>query len=343
MIAIAAKSIYLISCFLLLFSLLTFTGTALCSVIDKDEDENEPPAIDLHEILQVQALDLPVLAGEWSIDGVLDESFWEQAARYEIKLETYPALLEPSPVKTEVLIARIDDNLMIGFVAHDPEPEKIQAPLRDRDSIEFDDYVGFSVDLSGKLMTRYEFYVTASGIQGDWVHDKVDDLRSRDWDANWESGATIGDHGYTVEMRIPLAQLTIPVGKDQRRLLLFKRHYPRAIRHHLNAITDREVASSKDTLKKRLLVIPSLTLLNEQSRNAEEDEDWEADYKSEFGLDIGYKITPSLDLLATYNPNFLEIEADLIDWSINDPFTPLVVESGQLYSRRQEIEPDRTR
>ncbi len=53
----------------------------------------------------------------------------------EIKLETYPALLEPSPVKTEVMIALVEEDLMIGIIAYDPEPEKIQAPFRDRDSI----------------------------------------------------------------------------------------------------------------------------------------------------------------------------------------------------------------
>ena len=333
MIVIGAKKIHFIFCFLLLFSLLTVTATALGSIIDQDEDENEPPAMDLHEILQVKTLEIPELSGEWLIDGVLDESFWKQAAHYEIVLETYPALLEPSPVKTEVMIARIEDDLMIGIVAYDPEPEKIQAPLRDRDSIEFDDYVGFSADLSGKLLTRYEFYVTASGVQGDWVRDKVDDIRSRDWDADWESGATIGDYGYTVEMRIPLGQLNIPIGKDVRRFFLFKRHYPRAIRHHLNVITDRKVDSSKAILKKKLLVVPSLTLLNERSRDAEKDTDWEEDYNSEISLDVGYKFTPSLGLLATYNPNFLEVEADLVDWSINDPFTPLVVERRPFFTR----------
>ena len=62
-----------------------------------------------------------------------------------------------------------------------------------RDSIEFDDYVGLSLDLSGKLLTTYEFYVSASGVQADWVRNRVDDSRSRDWDADWQSAASIGD------------------------------------------------------------------------------------------------------------------------------------------------------
>jgi len=36
-----------------LLSLLTVTGTALGLIIDKDEDENEPPAIDLQTPLLI--------------------------------------------------------------------------------------------------------------------------------------------------------------------------------------------------------------------------------------------------------------------------------------------------
>lgn len=303
---------------------------------EDDPDGIQPPAIDIQEILQVQVLEIPQLQGALVMDGVLDEPIWKQASQYEIKLETYPGLLDPSPVKTRVFVARIGDDLVVGFDALDPEPEKIQAPLRDRDSIEFDDYVGFSVDLSGKLVTRYEFYVTASGVQGDWVRNRIDDLRSRDWDADWESGARITEKGFTAEMRIPLSELDIPTGKLEKRFLMFKRHYPRAIRHHLNAVTTREVDASKKELKKKMAFIPSVTLLNEQSRKAGKGWDWKETYGSEIGLDFGYKFTPSLGMLVTYNPNYLEVETDLTDWSINDPFSKLVVEKRPFFLKGSE-------
>jgi len=323
-------------CILLLLSLLTCSGAAFGSG-GKDDDNNEQEqAISLREVLQVQPLKIIELTGEVSIDGVLDEPFWKEAAYYEIKLETYPALLEPSPVKTDVWIARIDDSILIGFLAHDPEPEKIQAPLRGRDSIELDDYVGLAIDLSGRFMATYEFYVNASGVQGDWVRNRVDDTRIRDWDADWESAAKIGGQGYTAEIRIPLSELEIPNEDAQRRFLVFKRHYPREIRHHLAVITTKEVVIKKTPQKKKFAVIPSLTLLNEWSRDPEDDTDWEKEQKSEISLDAGYKITPSLGLLATINPSFLEVEADLTDWSINDPFTPLLVEKRSFFTRGVE-------
>lgn len=323
--------------YLLLFLALVLPNTVLALGPDNKDDDtgSEPPPIDIREqirdILKVKILKLPIVTEQPVIDGVLDDSVWAKASHYEIELETYPGYLEPSPVKTEVFVARIEDDLLVAFKAYDPEPKKIQAPLRDRDSIEYDDYVGFSIDTSGKLLTRYEFYVNARGVQGDWVRTKIDDVRSRDWDADWVSGAQINDNGYTVEMQLPMSELDVPTSKLQKRFVMFKRHYPRAIRHHMNAITTREGDYSKKKLKKKMAFVPSITFLNEQERNAEKDEDWEENYKSEFGLDFGYRFTPSFGLLATYHPNYLEVEADLTDWSINDPFSPLNVEKRPFF------------
>lgn len=289
----------------------------------------------LKELLQVEVLAIPRLEGTLELDGILDEDFWEQASTYEIKLETYPALLDPSPVKTTVKITRIDDDLVIGFIAEDPEPDKIQAPLRDRDGIELDDYVGVSIDPTGRLLETFDFYVNARGIQGDWVRNRIDDTRARDWDADWWSAAKITEFGYSAEMQIPIAELEISTDTvPLKRIMLLKRHYPRAVRHHLTAITIKDVTSEKIILKNNFIVVPGLTLLNEHSRDPEEEEsDWSKSYQSEVSLDLGYKMTSSLGAWATLNPNFLEVEADLTDFNINDPFTPLDVEKRSFFLR----------
>ena len=289
----------------------------------------------LKELLQVEVLKIPRLEGTLKLDGILDEDFWEQASTYEIKLETYPALLDPSPVKTTVKIARIDDALVIGFIAEDPEPDKIQAPLRDRDGIELDDYVGVSIDPTGRLLETFDFYVNARGIQGDWVRNRIDDTRARDWDADWQSAAKITKFGYSAEMQIPISELEISTDTvPLKRIMLLKRHYPRAVRHHLTAITIKDVNSEKILLKNNFIVVPGITLLNEYSRDPEEeDSDWSKSYLSEVSLDLGYKMTSSLGAWATLNPNFLEVEADLTDFNINDPFTPLDVEKRSFFLR----------
>lgn len=286
------------------------------------------------EGMSVLAIDMRHLRGEIKVDGVLDEPFWRHAGHYEIERESYPARLAPSPVRTEVYFARVNDDLMISFKAYDPEPEMIQAPLRDRDGIERDDYVGISLDLAGKMLTTYEFYVSASGVQADWVRNRVDGTRARDWDANWDSAARVDAQGYTVEMRIPLTEMEIPTGvRDLKRLVVFKRHYPREVRHHLGRLAIIKPVANPLLPEQNVNVIPSVTFLNEWSRNAVKRTDWESEDDSALGLDLEYKLTPSLGLLATFNPNYLEVEADLTETSINDPFTPLVPEKRPFFTR----------
>lgn len=304
-----------------------------------NEDDPEPgeQIAKLRELLQVEELKVPKLTGDLQIDGTLAEPLWDQAASYEIKLETYPSLLKPSPVKTEVKIGRIGESLLVGFIASDPEPQKIQAPLRDRDSIEVDDYVGISIDPTGKLLNTFEFYVNARGVQADWVRNRVDDTRSRDWDVDWESAAHIGENGYSVEMLIPLSEIGIPeVVLPLKRIVLFKRHYPRTVRHYLSSFTTVDVPQRESLPRKSLLIVPGITLLNNHTRDPEKDESWEKEYKSELSLDLGYRVLPSFGIRATFNPDFLEVEADLTDFNINDPFTPLNVEKRSFFLKDVE-------
>lgn len=324
-----------------LFFMLFFASLPLSNAKDigVDEDDPEPgeQIAKLRELLQVEDLEVPKLSGDLQLDGRLAESLWDQAASYEIKIETYPARLKPSPVETDVKIGIIGDKLLIGFIAHDPEPQKIQAPLRDRDSIEVDDYVGISIDPNGKLLNTFEFYVSARGVQADWVRNRVDDTRSRDWDADWKSSAHIGAYGYSVEMLIPLSEIGIPeVVPPQKRVVLFKRHYPRTVRHYLTAVTTRDVPQRESSHKKSLLIVPGITLLNDYSRDPAKTDDWDKEYKSEVHLDLGYRVLPSFGIRATFNPDFLEVEADLTDYNINDAFTPLDVEKRSFFLKNIE-------
>ena len=326
-------TLFTIAVFCVIFSV-SISSTSAKEFGANDEDDLEPKEqiAKLRELLQVEELEVPTLTGELQLDGKILEPLWDRAAFYQIKLETYPALLEPSPVRTDVKIGRIGNDLLIGFIAFDPEPKKIQAPLRDRDSIEVDDYVGLSIDPNGKLLNTFEFYVNARGVQADWVRNRVDDTRSRDWDADWESAAHIGEFGYSVEMVIPLSEIGIPeVVPPLKRIVLFKRHYPREIRHYLTAVTTREVPQRESPHKKTLFVVPGITLLNDYTRDPVKDDAWEKDYKSEVHLDLGYRILPSFGIRATFNPDFLEVEADLTDFNINDPFTPLDVEKRSFF------------
>ncbi len=307
----------------------------MCSVsafAQELSDDEETDASGMEALLKkIPKIRIPVLEETPVLDGKLDEAVWENGVVMRIERETYPAKLAKAPVATEGRILIADGAFWVGIRAEDPEPEKIQAPLRDRDGLELDDYVGVSIDPNGKRLKTYEFHVSASGVQADWMRDNVEDKRVREWDADWQAEAKRGEHGFTVEIRIPMHVIQLPNEVDWR-LLSLKRHYPREVRHRLAAVAfvlpREEIETAKDEFPVK--VIPSVSYAPEWSRDLSGD-DWSRTGQPELGVDVEIPLADSWDVSLSVNPNYLEVEEDLTSSSINDPFTTMVPEKRPFF------------
>ena len=76
---------------------------------------------------------IPRIDSRIAVDGVLDESVWEQAWSMTLDYEVRPGENTPAPVETEVLVYHDQQRLYVGFRAFDPDPSSIRAHLSDRD------------------------------------------------------------------------------------------------------------------------------------------------------------------------------------------------------------------
>ncbi|MDF3128807.1 carbohydrate binding family 9 domain-containing protein [Kiritimatiellaeota bacterium B1221] len=305
---------------------------------DDDMDDTSSQEDGMEALLEkIPHIKVPRVEMEIKIDGKLDETAWLMAEKIDLKFESYPALMAAAPVKTHAQFLISDNNLYISFIAQDPDPDKIQAPLRDRDAIELDDYVGVALDPDGKRMRSYEFYVSASGVQADWVRNSVEDKRTREWDADWESASQKNETGYSVEMRIPLGTVDLP-NDATHRLMIIKRHYPREIRHYLTSVAMiTPYQGETDTGNNQFKIIPAITLNPEWSRDIENGENYSREENFELGADLEYRFSPSWGMDLTINPNYLEVEADLTSTSINDPFTSLTPEKRPFFVKESDV------
>ncbi|HET8699583.1 MAG TPA: hypothetical protein VFO94_19010, partial [Gammaproteobacteria bacterium] len=77
---------------------------------------------------------LPHSDASVAIDGVLDDAIWKQALVVDLTVETSPGENIAAPVETHAYLVEDGSRLLIAFDARDPEPDKIRAYLRDRDS-----------------------------------------------------------------------------------------------------------------------------------------------------------------------------------------------------------------
>ncbi len=276
---------------------------------------------------------IPQLSSEPSIDGKLDDAAWAQAQEVEIAYEIGPGDNIQAPVKTMARIGYTTDALYISFHAEDPDPSKIRAHLRDRDSAFNDDWVGVFIDTFNDQRRGYEFVANPFGVQGDLINDATTGNEDASWDGLWTSVGQLTETGFDVEMRIPFATLRFRNGDDIKRWgLTFFRNYPRDRRHQLSSNqVPRESNCFVCTWEKyegmagvqqgrNLEIVPTLTMGTSQFRPAA-GSDWQGtDTQVEPGLDVSWAPTPNMTLNATINPDFSQVETDQLQLNFNDSF-----------------------
>jgi hypothetical protein len=278
--------------------------------------------------------DLPRVSSDITIDGVLDETAWENSLRVELKYETDPGENLPTPVETVAYIAEDGHNLYVAFEANDPDPEQIRAWLRDRDSIGAGDFVGISFDTYGDGRRAFEFFVNPLGVQMDRTFDDVNKRNDRSWNAIWDSAGRIVEDGYIVEMRIPLNQIRFQDIDGQQvwgyRLI---RKYPRTRDVSIsNMAKDRDLNCKLCQYPRfaglqgskpgnNLEVVPTITAL--QTSTSDEpgvSPIQKQDASANAGVTIRYGLTPELTANLALNPDFSQIESDGIQVSVNNRF-----------------------
>jgi hypothetical protein len=276
---------------------------------------------------------IPLLQGEITIDGKLDEAVWQGALVQEIAYEIQPGDNIPAPVKTTVRIGYTTDALYVSFHALDPDPKAILAHLRDRDAAFNDDFVGVFMDTFNDQRRGYELIVNPLGVQADLINDATTGNEDASWDGLWTSAGQVTAEGYDVEMRIPFSTLRFRGGaQDQRWGISFYRNYPRGKRHQLASqkvpresncfVCDWAKYDGMAGAKQghNLEVVPTLTMGASQSRRAARTQ-WQGTNTSiEPGVDVSWTPSSAVTLNATLNPDFSQVETDQLQLNFNDSF-----------------------
>ncbi len=275
---------------------------------------------------------LPHADGDIRIDGTLDDDAWFSALRIELDYENDPGENTAAPVRTVAWLIEDGNSLYVAFEAYDPEPKRIRAWLRDRDSLGSNDYVGISLDTYDDGRRAFEFMVNPLGVQLDRLFDDVTNNNDAAWDATWDSAGRIREGGYVVEMRIPLSQLRFQ-DTEQAQIWRYRvvRSWPR----------DRQVLMSnmrKDRNRncsicqypqlmgfagskagENLEIVPTLTASHFQATSAGGSSVERTDTNA--GLSARYRITPELSANLAINPDFSHVEADSTQLDVNNRFT----------------------
>ena len=154
----------------------------------------------------VASIDSPI-----SIDGSLSEAAWSSASSIGELVQRQPDTGQPPSERTEVKLLRDEDNLYIGVIAYDSEPNRIVATQMARDaSLGSDDRIEIVLDTFRDQRSAFYFATNPAGALVDGLAFANGQLNT-DWDAIWDVRTTRTSSGWTAEFAIPFKSLSFPV------------------------------------------------------------------------------------------------------------------------------------
>ncbi len=277
---------------------------------------------------------IPRVTSRPDIDGTVGSQEWQAATRVSLDIETSPGENIPSAVTAEAFLMEDGETLYVAFIAPDPDPSRIRAFYRDRDSIGRDDRIGIVLDTFNDQRRAFEFMVNPLGIQFDAIFDDINNNEDASWNAIWDSAGVIGATGYSVEMAIPLKQLRFNRSEtDQIWGIGLVRHYPRDRPYRINNapielngncfLCEFDKASGFANIEpsRNLEIIPTVTATSIETRDPATGVTERASIDPEASVDVRWGITQDIYFNGTLNPDFSQIEADSPQLAVNETFS----------------------
>ena len=306
-----------------------------------------------------------------NIDGRLDDTIWQSAAKITEFVQSQPLDGAPATEDTEVYIAYDSVNLYFGFHLHYSDPSVMRANRVDRDRATSDDLISVYFDTFLDQQRAYAFSVNGYGVQGDQLINSRGGggyggrggggrggggapRGDRSWDVLYDTGAQIVEDGFTAEMAIPFKSLRYPQ-RDDDVPHRWGFQIVREIKGKDNE-TDVWAPISRDiagflpqmgvldglttlSTSRNFEILPTFTAINFGSLNDTTGRFNVQDTSPEGGINFKYGLTSNLTADVTFNPDFSQIESDRPQIEVNQRFArfypelrPFFLEGAEIFS-----------
>lgn len=251
-----------------------------------------------------------------TVDGTLDEAIWSEAPNIGELVQRQPNTGEAPTERTEITLLYDSNNLYIGIIAHDSQPEKVIGTVMERDgSLSSDDSIKIVLDTFRDQRNAFYFATNPAGAFVDGLAYANEDLNT-DWNAIWDVRTKRTDFGWAAEIAIPFKSLNFPaeatewgfnIERNVSRKLEQTRWSSARLETDFLQISEAGKITNLQGLNQGigLDIRPFIASSWTDSDNANQD-----GFDFEPGVDISYNITPSLKLTGTINTDFGETEVD---------------------------------
>ncbi|WP_248353731.1 DUF5916 domain-containing protein [Anaeromyxobacter oryzae] len=273
-------------------------------------------------------------SGKIEVDGRLDEPAWRDATPFAAFVELYPNEGATPTERTEVRFLYDDDQLYVGIVCHDSQPERISRAMGRRDHVPPSDMVAIAIDSAHDHRTGYYFILNAAGVQEDrLLHD--DTGETDEWDAVWDGAAASLPNGWSAELAIPLRVLRF----ERSDALVFGAYVQRKIARTHAVLASKliplgagafvsqfgELRMGAVEPRRELELMPFVaTRFTMRPEHSDAANPRVGDPSGDVGLDFHARLTSGVGVTGTVNPDFGQVEADPVILNLTrfEPFFP---------------------
>ncbi|MBM3265820.1 MAG: carbohydrate binding family 9 domain-containing protein [candidate division Zixibacteria bacterium] len=163
------------------------------------------------------------------IDGVMDDAVWSNSPVVTGVVQFSPEYLVPATEETEVRVLYDDENLYVGAICFDREPEKVVAREMRRDANIFttDDTFAFTLSPVADGSVLILFNTSPLGEQRDVYGGNFGETFNDSWDTVWRTRARRNERGWAVEIAVPFKALRFEAADVQDWTIIFRRQIRR--------------------------------------------------------------------------------------------------------------------
>ena len=259
-------------------------------------------------VISIKKTDVKII-----VDGILDEETWKLAAVADGFINKWPTDSGGAKLQTEVRITYDDQYLYFGIKAFLGDKAPVIQSLKRDINPYYSDGVSVVMDPSGKNTSGYTFGVNAAGAQMEGIV-QVNNA-SFDWDTKWYSATRMYKNYWTAELAIPFKSFLFPRDQAQWGINFIRNDMTnncfstwnqvpiQFFGANLNCLGKMVFAGDLPRLKRNYAFIPYISASTGEQAKA---------YTSTLnaGLDAKIALTSSLNLDATFNPDFSQVDVD---------------------------------